>query len=80
MHISYSIHKFVVWLCHEEGPTQNQTRNAARCNNRDDLAKRSFIILKVSLSPVAYLEPSRTSLMKLSAKIAYQLFMEKAPS
>ena len=69
MHISYSIHKFIVWLCHKEDPIQNQTRDAARCNNRNDLAKRSFI-LKVSVSPEAYLEPSPISLMKLFAKIA----------
>ena len=44
------------------------TRNAARCNNPNDLANHSFI-LKVSVFSEAYLEPCQTSLMKLFAKI-----------
>ena len=44
------------------------TRNAARCNNRDDLANLGFI-LKVSVFSEAYLEPSRPSMMKLCATI-----------
>ena len=43
------------------------TRNAARCNNRDDLANLSFILKVFS---EAYLESSRTSMMKLFVKIA----------
>ena len=46
-----------------------QTRNAARCNNRDDVANHRFIP-QVSVFSEAYLEPSRTSLMNLFAKIA----------
>ena len=48
---------------------KQETRNATRCNNRDDLANFSFI-LKVSMFSEVYLEPSRTSMMKLLAKIA----------
>ena len=46
-----------------------QTRNAARCNNRDDVANHRFI-LEVSVFSEAYLEHSRASLMDLFAKIA----------
>ena len=45
------------------------TRNTARCNSWDDLTTLSFI-LKVSFFSEAYLEPSRTSIMKLFTKIA----------
>ena len=45
------------------------TRNAARCNNRDDFANLSFILI-VSVFSEAYLEPNQTSMMKLFAKIA----------
>ena len=44
-------------------------RNAGCCNNRDDLANFS-VIVKISVFSVAYLEPSRTSMMKLFAKTA----------
>ena len=44
-------------------------RNAARYNNSDDLANHSFI-LKVLIYSEVYLEPSRTSLINLVAKIA----------
>ena len=54
------------------------TRNAARCNNGDDLANLGFF-LKVSILSEAYLEPSRTSMIKVFAKIAEsrELFCEK---
>ena len=50
-------------------PKYKTTRNAARCNNRDDSANLSFT-LKVSVFSEAYLEPSRTSIMKRFSEIA----------
>ena len=63
-------------------PSVTQTRNATRCNSHDDLANHSFI-LKVSVFSDVYVEPSRTSLIKLLAEIAESrslIFMQKAPS
>ena len=55
-----------------------ETRNAAHFNNRDDLVNLSFI-LKVLVFSEVYLEPSRTSMMKLFANIAEScsLFLQK---
>ena len=43
---------------------QTKTRNATRCNNRDDLLHLSFS-LKISVFSEAYVQPSRTSVMEL---------------
>ena len=40
------------------------TRNATRCNNRDDLLHLSFP-LKILIFSEAYIKPSRTSMMEL---------------
>ena len=53
------------------------TRNAVPCNNCDNLANLSFI-LEIFIFSEAYLKPSRTSMMKLFAKIAVNYFSEKA--
>ena len=53
-------------------------RNAVRCNDREDLASLSFI-LKLLVFSEAYLEPSRTSMVKPFAKIVESrgLFLQK---
>ena len=58
---------------------QRETKKAASCKNHDDLSKLSSI-LKMSVVSEAYLEPSRTCMMKFFAKIveSRQLFLQKS--
>ena len=65
----------------KEHKITTKTRNAMRCNNRDDLLQLSFT-LKVSVFSGAYIQASRRSMMELILRKykAAKYIHKKAPS